>query len=502
MLKQIVLVFLVAVLSVTSFSFLYSGNANSRNTSSAKSGAVRNRSKAEPVRKKTSVVFEGMVDGKGTFTFQEDRIVYKHEAYDYPTEVTINGKAWANLDEPFELGFVPVFSTADVVEKQGRNSISVNAFKDKVELSIYDSDASSAHYRVSIVFEQEFSPGQESGARNGKKDLDDDDDEVFISLPGDRGDKKEKKTASADTKKAPGDNEKLQGVLYLLTRRAGGRSTLIASSGKKEDEDIIVFPVLQKFVLGSWPMFTNSKGERYYSELEQNFKRQAAPGFSYFYQDRVSWEKGAELFRCGESVGEAGWVAVYSGYVVAPFSGKFRFLGFCDDMMVVRFNRQIVIDYGWRSLTTGLSLDSGTIDYHSILNGKSATREEKRVINESPLYSKNRLEVSFPDFDEQHGLARSPVLSVQKGQVIPVDILLGEQCVNRFCMVLLVECLDTNGRPFDNPSKSIFLFRTTSELPELTDGGSLPKFNADSPVWKVVDSKGKPIPAKTAQKSK
>ena len=353
-----------------------------------------------------------------------------------------------------------------------------------------------------------------------------DDGKYLVSLP-DKQKTDEKGKTSADTNGAPNEQEKLHGALYLLTGNTGGRSnSLLSSAGKKDagaDRDR-VYSVLQKFVLGSWMPSTNSKGDLFYSELDRSFsRRKTAPPVSYFYQNTVPWENGTELFDCRDFFGDAadkdaedagnkdvGWIAVYSGYVVAPFSGKIRFLGYCDDMMTLRFNRQVVLDYGNRSLTARLPLppdhgmalhaidsgervDHGSNDLSSLLGGNPATREEKRMLNESPLYSKNKLEVN------ERNLAISSVLSVQKGQVIPIDILLGESCEADFSVFLLVERLAPNGKPFASPGNSTFLFRTTQEMPDLPEDNSIP-FNPDSPVWKVVDNRGNPIPAKRTQK--
>ena len=224
------------------------------------------------------------------------------------------------------------------------------------------------------------------------------------------------------------------------------------------------------------------------------------------------------MFQCLDTVKEAGWVAVYSGYVVAPFTGRFRFLGYCDDMMVVRFNRQIVIDYGNRSLTAGLpllpdhgmvlhSLDTGErVDYgtesmYSIATGNPATREEKRLLNESPLYSKNQITVTSSSiFGSQ--LVASPELSVRKGQIIPIDILIGEMHKEEFNMLLLIERLNSDSGQANVSSQSTFLFRTTSDMPGESEdpGNKLDGINPDAPVWKVVDSRGNPVPAKRTQK--
>ena len=182
-------------------------------------------------------------------------------------------------------------------------------------------------------------------------------------------------------------------------------------------------------------------------------------------------------------------------------------------MMVVRFNKQIVLDYGTRSLTTGLPMspDSGIVlhpikpgdadasitpssDLKSLLSGNPTTREERDRINKSPLYSKNRLKLGPGD------LAASPVLNVQKGQVIPIDILVGELHDGAFSMTLLIERLDSSGRSLDDSSKSLFLFRTSSNIPDPPRDGNIPDFNPDGPVWKVVDSRGRPIPPKKTQK--
>lgn len=315
-------------------------------------------------------------------------------------------------------------------------------------------------------------------------------------------------SGAAAVRTDPGGNEKLQGALYLLTNQVSNRGSLLSSGGKVNS----CFDVLKKFTLGSWTSSANAKGETYYPDLEQSFKRQIAPSLSYFFQGTVSWEKGAELFDCRDTIKDAGWVAVYSGYVVAPLTGKFRFLGYCDDMMVVRFNRQIVIDYGNRSLTTGLPLlpdhgltlhsidtgervDSGTDSLYNILTGNPATKEEKRLLNDSPLYSKNKIEFpAEPSFG--YGFVASPELSVLKGQVVPIDILIGELHRENFNMYLLVEWRDSNTR------KSIHLFRTTSDMPgkEEDPENRLNEFNSDAPIWKVVDSRGNPVPAKRAQK--
>lgn len=102
----------------------------------------------------TFVIFEGIIDGRGTFTFQKDKILYNHLEWDYPADVTVNGKPWKNLNEPFELGFEPAFSTAKIADKIGRGTIELKAFQDRAELFIDDWEDSLARYRVFLRFKK------------------------------------------------------------------------------------------------------------------------------------------------------------------------------------------------------------------------------------------------------------------------------------------------------------------------------------------------------------
>ncbi len=102
----------------------------------------------------TPVFFEGIIDGRGTFTFQKDKILYNHLEWDYPADVTINGKPWKNLNEPFELGFEPAFSTAKIADKIGRDTIELKTFQDRAELFIDDWEDSLARYRVFLRFKK------------------------------------------------------------------------------------------------------------------------------------------------------------------------------------------------------------------------------------------------------------------------------------------------------------------------------------------------------------
>ena len=66
----------------------------------------------------------------------------------------MNGKEWKDLNEPFELGFTPDYSTTKVSEMNGRDIIRLNYTADRMELYIFDTENSRDKYRVSVSFGQ------------------------------------------------------------------------------------------------------------------------------------------------------------------------------------------------------------------------------------------------------------------------------------------------------------------------------------------------------------
>ena len=191
--------------------------------------------------------------------------------------------------------------------------------------------------------------------------------------------------------------------------------------------------------------------------------------------------------------------------MVAPFSGKFRFVGYCDDILLIRFNKEIVFDYGWYSATLATSLwdingrwvpdnsparghMEGQDDYHKILSGHPENDRHRQMIKNSVIYSKHMLDVYFPRFDRNHGVAKGPVLNVREGEIYPIEIMISEVPGGEFTLVLFIEQLDENGDPLDpNPDK-LTLFRTTLDMPNHPTQRDFPDFKPFGPIWRVVRS--------------
>ena len=281
----------------------------------------------------------------------------------------------------------------------------------------------------------------------------------------------------------------LQGVFYDL-KQTKERKATDAMGNPNQLNDYTrdrILPVLKQFINGSWRREYDNQGRVHYPELDKYYCSPTRLWNSCFYTEQIDATEAPAAFQCGNEVNTGGWVCIYSGNVVAPFSGKFRFVGYCDDILLIRFNKEIVFDYGWYSATLAENLDRMG-NYHQILAGHPENERQRRMIADSVFYSKYMLDVYFPSFDSNHGIAKGPVLEVQEGQVYPIEIMISEVPGGKFSMLLFMEQLDGAGRPLEPNPDMLTLFRTTLDLPERPSQRGFPEFKPYGPVWRVVRS--------------
>ena len=333
-----------------------------------------------------------------------------------------------------------------------------------------------------------------------------DDDGYLISLPTKKDEKTEPEnndSASAQqqdenrpAKKKPSfqEEDKLEGMVYYfhdLRERSKANGIMSVS---KPDYVFDPLPIMKQFVLGDWKHAVNAKGVVSFPALE-NYGTGSAPLYHSFFYQKPASGNSRKTAESGYTLVPSGHAAIYTGYVVAPFTGKFRFCGYGEDALVVRFNNQIVLDYGVFSLTAGTWFEEHG-DFLSVFGGSPQTAAQKRMIRNSPVYSQCNLETCFIDLFNGHGVAKGLPVSVKEGQVIPVEIM---HCGvdGRSGVVLMMEYLDPNGKPLKNVVDRLPLFRTSEDLPDQSFGSEIPEFDPDSPVWKIVDAKGNPFPIRS-----
>lgn len=284
----------------------------------------------------------------------------------------------------------------------------------------------------------------------------------------------------------------LQGVFYDLKQTRDRRATEAMGQGRDDRRREVILPILKDFVDGPWRREYDNQGRVHYPALDKYYCSPTRLWSSCFYSKQIDATEAPAAFQCGKDVDTGAWVCIYSGNVVAPFSGKFRFVGYADDVLVVRFNKKVVFDYGWCSATLAANLKfmaGGFNDsFLEILNGHPETERHRRMIADSVIYSKHMLDVYFPSFDNNHGIAKGPVLEVQEGEIYPIEILISEVPGGNFCMLLFAEQLDANGQPLEPNPDTLTLFRTTLDLPEHPNQRDFPDFKPYGPIWRVVRS--------------
>ena len=179
---------------------------------------------------------------------------------------------------------------------------------------------------------------------------------------------------------------------------------------------------------------------------------------------------------------------------MAPFSGRFRFVGYGDDFIVVRFQKQIVLDYGCYSATLGTEF---TDALRTKLSGSSESKTKNPIERKRPsmteisYYTENKLVTFTPSFLDRT-FAKGPILEVKKGDVIPIEILVAD-LGGEFSYALFFERVTVNGDPFFGKKPLYQLFRTEDVLPDSLSNSSFEDFDRNSPVWKVVNINGKPF---------
>ena len=349
-----------------------------------------------------------------------------------------------------------------------------------------------------------------------------DDDEFLISLPTKKNETKDKTAASSQKKEKPrvtvASENMLQGVFYDLkqtrNRQPNKDFSSVSSDGEYTDANLNpTLKIIQSFVNGSWKKSSDFNGRLIYSDLNASYCPATRVWNSSFYIGNTSSKTAPQAFGCPDDVKPNCWICIYSGYVVAPFTGKFRFVGFGDDFLVVRVNQNIVFDYGRISATLAAPLNP---EKRSALSGSSEEIQPARNSIGRPMpsinkgessanirggtsfYSKNKLVIRSPEYMDTTsafgcGLANGSIISVRQGEVIPIEILIGDVGGN-FNYVLFVERLDTNGKVL-NPDKPLLLFRTSNDLPPSFTDSSAVAYDKNSPIWRVVDSRGRSIPS-------
>lgn len=179
------------------------------------------------------------------------------------------------------------------------------------------------------------------------------------------------------------------------------------------------------------------------------------------------------------------WGVVYRGAVRAPRSGKFRFVGAGDDVLVVRFNNKLVFDYGYTHATGG-QRDVASVEKYNADKNSEAIRNYKRT-SPMPVPTLTYKYASTPIINSAlGGFAVGPDIQVTEGLTYPIEILISEIPGGIFSTVLMIEEEGVTYQKDSTGSPILPLFRLDHSQPDPALKGQSPPIDPNSPVWKLV----------------
>jgi hypothetical protein len=147
-------------------------------------------------------------------------------------------------------------------------------------------------------------------------------------------------------------------------------------------------------------------------------------------------------FGVGDKVKPCRWIAHYKALLQAPRDCKFRFWGLGDDVMLVRWNRNLVLDNGWTILSR-----PGTLSNFIYAQGKEICGSRASI--------KANLDPEF---------RASIWLNVKEGDLYPIEILISVVPGGFFGAWLMIELWDEKNQR--SSGKMTLLKVNDSRLPK------------------------------------
>lgn len=133
----------------------------------------------------------------------------------------------------------------------------------------------------------------------------------------------------------------LAGTFYDLKQKNDGKPTdMVLQPNEQGGAFFLDAPVNNSYDHVLAGVVSGGMGE---TSLSKYFRGPRALYLTQLFIPAVPADEAPKAFNLDNVRGRR-WVVLYRGQVVAPESGRFRFAGFGDDILVVRFNNRVVLD--------------------------------------------------------------------------------------------------------------------------------------------------------------
>lgn len=266
----------------------------------------------------------------------------------------------------------------------------------------------------------------------------------------------------------------LVGTFYDLKQSASGK-LLKEDLTYEEHTDI-----LKKFIKSGWKESTLSK---YYKAPKKLYN-------SHIFISHRLADEAPRAYGCEKTVKPKHWVVVYKGKIVAPKTGKFRFVGLADDILTVRLNGKEVYDHGYFYMTLG-GRYMENMEFYQVLEGTAKNTVLKRQFQQSGIYHIPATFYKYSTMEHynqrMNGMIAGPEFSVTAQGVYPIEIMVSEVPGGGFSAFLLIEEIGANYRKDKSGAPILPLFRTNYSLPDPAfNQGTKPPFDPIGIVWPCV----------------
>lgn len=310
-----------------------------------------------------------------------------------------------------------------------------------------------------------------------------------------------------------GTGNEFIGNFYDLKQSPSGKPTEIGKQAALDvensnqwnfDTQLLACTALNGFIRSGW---NENRLSGFFRAPKQKFA-------TTFMMPPMGADQAPIAFGVEEQVQPSYWVCHYKGSIAAPETGRYRFCGFADDILVVRTGKKVVLDACWtdkiQKMTSWKSSDEnnrkfpldaprGKIDDMEWLDIFSQIEQAGGFDGEVPWgealgqVQVDGMKIDMNNVRNHEIISRRMVIgdwiSLTKGQKVPVEILIGEIPGGGFLCRLLIE---QEGKEYkmaqsDGGLRPVLpVFKTTAmDNKELTDKMELVRdqMTLDGPVF-------------------